>query len=89
MGAGAAIRDAHSLLEQLVGVRDLRVTLAVAVSAYEADLRLRGSEVVTSAMKTVRGILATDTPVGAALTAAALPVLAAAQLRPFRTRPRG
>jgi hypothetical protein len=40
-------------------------------------------------MKTVRGILATDTPVGAALTAAALPVLAAAQLRPFRTRPRG
>jgi 2-polyprenyl-6-methoxyphenol hydroxylase-like FAD-dependent oxidoreductase len=89
MGAGAAIRDAHSLLEQLVEVRDRRVTLAVAVSAYEADLRLRGSEVVTSAMKTVRGILATNTPVGAALTAAALPVLAAAQLRPFRTRPRG
>lgn len=88
MGAGAAIRDAHSLLQQLVEVRDRRVSLAVAVSAYEADLRLRGSEVVTLAMRTVRGILATDTPVGAALTAAALPVLAAAHLRPSRTRPR-
>lgn len=88
MGAGAAIRDADSLLQQLLEVRDHRVTLAVALSAFEADLRLRGSEVVTLAMKTVRGILATDTPVGAALTAAALPVLAATQLRPFRTRPR-
>ena len=32
---------------KLVEVRDHRQTLAVAVSAFEADMRLRGSEVVT------------------------------------------
>ena len=88
MGAGAAIRDAESLLHQLIAVRDGSKTLRVGVSDFEAEMRLRGAEVITLAMKTVRGILVTDTPVGAGLTAAALPVLAAARRRPTFSRSR-
>ncbi|MBF6339039.1 FAD-dependent monooxygenase [Nocardia abscessus] len=78
MGAGAAIRDAASLVEQLREVAADTTTLTVAISRFEADVRLRGSEVLTLAMKTVRWILATDTRLGAAATAAATPILAVA-----------
>ncbi|WP_280394567.1 FAD-dependent oxidoreductase, partial [Nocardia brasiliensis] len=85
MGAGAAIRDAASLVEQLGAVAAGTVHLAVAVSDFEAGMRLRGSEVLIMAMKTVRWILATDTRLGAAVTVAGGPVLAAAnRLRPRR-----
>ncbi|MGW7534918.1 FAD-dependent oxidoreductase [Amycolatopsis sp. NPDC054798] len=73
MGAGAAIRDAASLVRHLT-----EGDSAAAVGRFEAEMRQRGSEVLTSAMKTVRWILATDTVFGAAATAAATPVLAAA-----------
>ncbi|WP_338766064.1 NAD(P)/FAD-dependent oxidoreductase [Nocardia vulneris] len=85
MGAGAAIRDAASLVEQLGAVAAGTVNLPVAVSDFEAGMRLRGSEVLIMAMKTVRWILATDTRLGAAVTVAGGPVLAAAnRLRPGR-----
>ncbi|GAA3839120.1 hypothetical protein GCM10022243_01910 [Saccharothrix violaceirubra] len=42
-------------------------------------MRIRGAHVLTLAMKTVRAILAPDTPLGAALTATAIPVLATAR----------
>ncbi|AFU04767.1 FAD-dependent oxidoreductase [Nocardia brasiliensis] len=83
MGAGAAIRDAASLVEQLGAVADGTVNLPVAVRDFEAGMRLRGSEVLIMAMKTVRWILATDTRLGAAVTVAGGPVLAGAhRLRP-------
>lgn len=73
MGAGAAIRDAASLVKHLSeGDR------TTAVARFEAEMRQRGSEVLTLAMKTVRRILATDTALGAAATAAGTPLLAAA-----------
>ncbi|MEC3975466.1 FAD-dependent oxidoreductase [Amycolatopsis sp. H20-H5] len=78
MGAGAAIRDAASLVEHLREVGDGTTALTAAVSRFEAGMRERGGEVLTLAMKTVRWILATDTTFGAAATAAATPVLAAA-----------
>ena len=85
MGAGAAIRDAASLVTNLREVAADTTTLILAISQFEADMRVRGSDVRTLAMKTVRWILATDTPIGAAVTAAATPVLAAAnRLRPKR-----
>ena len=73
MGAGAAIRDAASLVKHLSDA-----DLTTAVSRFEAEMRQRGGEVLTLAMKTVRWILATDTPLGAAATAASTPILAAA-----------
>ncbi|GAB3812904.1 FAD-dependent oxidoreductase [Kribbella italica] len=73
MGAGTAIRDAADLVQQLAGDN-----LLDAVAAYESGLRERGAEVLTLAMKTVRLILATDTPLGAAATSAVTPLLAAA-----------
>ncbi|MEU4341548.1 FAD-dependent monooxygenase [Nocardia sp. NPDC023852] len=79
MGAGAAIRDAASLVEHLREVAAGTTALTVAISQFEADMRLRGSEVLTMAMKTVRWILATDTRLGAAATAAVCPILAAAE----------
>ncbi|MFI6478709.1 FAD-dependent monooxygenase [Nonomuraea sp. NPDC050663] len=78
MGAGAAIRDAAGLLSHLCDVTDGSCTVPVAVSRFEADMRVRGSEVLILAMRTVRWILATGTPVGAAVVTAAVPVLAAA-----------
>ncbi|MFF0579322.1 FAD-dependent oxidoreductase [Streptosporangium saharense] len=77
MGAGAAIRDAASLLTHLREVTDGSCTVSVAVSRFEAGMRVRGSEILVSAMRTVRWILATDTPLGAAVTATAAPVIAA------------
>ncbi|MBB4919278.1 FAD-dependent oxidoreductase [Streptosporangium saharense] len=77
MGAGAAIRDAASLLTHLREVTDGSCTLSVAVSRFEAGMRVRGSEILVSAMRTVRWILATDTPLGAVVTATAAPVIAA------------
>lgn len=77
MGAGAAIRDAADLLDQLATV-DTTTTLTDAVGRFEAGMRQRGGEVLTLAMRTVRWILATDTVIGAAATAVATPVLAAA-----------
>jgi salicylate hydroxylase len=77
MGAGAAIRDAADLLAHLREVADGTSTPIVAVSRFEAGMRVRGSEVLTLAMRTVRLILATDTPLGAAVTTAAAPVVAA------------
>jgi salicylate hydroxylase len=77
MGAGAAVRDAADLVDRLRTVRGGDTALRVAISDYEADLRLRGAEVLTLAMKTVRWILATDTRFGAAATGAVLPALAA------------
>ncbi|MET9262002.1 FAD-dependent monooxygenase [Amycolatopsis sp. NPDC004079] len=77
MGAGAAIRDAASLVKHLS-----ETDSTTAVARFEAEMRERGSEVLTLAMKTVKWILATDTPLGAAATAALTPILAtAARLR--------
>jgi salicylate hydroxylase len=78
MGAGAAIRDAAGLLEQLGAIADGTTTLTEAVNRFEAGMRQRGSEVLTLAMKTVRWILATDTALGAAATTVTTPILAAA-----------
>ncbi|GGT10062.1 MULTISPECIES: FAD-dependent oxidoreductase [Streptomyces] len=75
MGAGAAIRDAADLIRHLC---DGRTAPVDAVHRFEADMRRRGSEVLTLAMRTVRLILATDTAAGAAATAVCIPVLAAA-----------
>ncbi|OBF32459.1 FAD-binding monooxygenase [Mycolicibacterium peregrinum] len=76
-GAGAAIRDAASLVAHMDQVASGDLTLAVAISRFEADMRIRGSEVLALAMKTVRLIRATDTPLGAPVVAAAAPVMAA------------
>ncbi|MEV0250799.1 FAD-dependent monooxygenase [Nocardia sp. NPDC050712] len=81
MGAGAALRDAAALLTHLHPVAAGTTTLTVAISHYEAEMRLRGSEVLTQAMKTVRWILATNTPFGAVAT----PLLAAAHRLRYRT----
>ncbi|MFI9403271.1 FAD-dependent oxidoreductase [Nocardia sp. NPDC052316] len=78
MGAGAAIRDAASLVANLSEVAAGTTALTVAVSRFEAEMRSRGSEVLTLAMKTVRWILATDTRLGAGAVVAAGPILAAA-----------
>ncbi|MFD8100802.1 FAD-dependent oxidoreductase [Nocardia fluminea] len=78
MGAGAAIRDAASLVAHLRDAASGATTLTAAVGQFEADMRTRGSEVLTLAMKTVRWILATDTTLGAAATAVSTPILAAA-----------
>lgn len=78
MGAGSAIRDAADLLDRLGTVADGTATLTEAIGAFEAGMRVRGGEVLTLAMKTVRWILATDTAFGAPATAVATPVLAAA-----------
>ncbi|MGC7098015.1 FAD-dependent oxidoreductase [Amycolatopsis lurida] len=53
-GAGAAIRDAAGLLNQL----GTATSLTEAVAGFEADMRQRGSEVLTLGMDTVRRILA-------------------------------
>jgi 2-polyprenyl-6-methoxyphenol hydroxylase-like FAD-dependent oxidoreductase len=76
MGAGAAIRDAAGLVNHLRDVRAEQATLPVAVGRFEAEMRLRGSEMLTLAMRTVRLILATDTRFGAVATGAVLPALA-------------
>ncbi|MGW4070149.1 FAD-dependent oxidoreductase [Nocardia grenadensis] len=78
MGAGAAIRDAASLVANLRAVASGTTTLPVAVSSFEAEMRIRGSETLIAAMRTVRWMRATDTRLGAAVTATATPVLAAA-----------
>ncbi|WP_459548137.1 FAD-dependent oxidoreductase [Nocardia sp. X0981] len=78
MGAGAALRDAASLVTRLREVAAGTTDLTVAVSRFEAEMRLRGSEVLTAAMRTVRLLRATATPAGSVATAAATPVLAAA-----------
>ncbi|WP_067972426.1 FAD-dependent oxidoreductase [Nocardiopsis trehalosi] len=86
MGAGAAIRDAARLVREIVEVRAGRKAAAVAVGDFEADMRERGAAVVALALRTVHGVLATDTRLGAPLTRAALPLLAgAAALRGRRT----
>ncbi|BBF99677.1 2-polyprenyl-6-methoxyphenol hydroxylase-like FAD-dependent oxidoreductase [Pseudonocardia autotrophica] len=77
MGAGAAIRDAADLLDQLGAVAEDAVPLTDAIGRFEAGMRERGSEVLALAMRTVRGIRATDTVLGAAATALATPILAA------------
>ncbi|MGW5386241.1 FAD-dependent oxidoreductase [Nocardia sp. NPDC003963] len=80
MGAGAAIRDAASLLTGLRAVAAGTSTLAVAVSGFEAEMRVRGSEILTQAMRTVRWMRATDTRLGAAVIGLATPVLATANM---------
>jgi 2-polyprenyl-6-methoxyphenol hydroxylase-like FAD-dependent oxidoreductase len=54
MGAGAAIRDAASLLKHLSDAADGTTTSTDAVDHFEAGMRQRGSEVLILAMKTVR-----------------------------------
>lgn len=78
MGAGAAIRDAAALLRHLDDVGDGGTTPVEAVARFEAGMRRRGGEILTLAMRTVRLVLATDTALGAAATAATTPLLAAA-----------
>lgn len=80
MGAGAAIQDAASLVTALRAVSAGTVTLPVAVSRFEADMRVRGSEVLLAAMRTVRLIRATGSPLGAGATTATAAVLATARL---------
>ncbi|MFD3685563.1 FAD-dependent oxidoreductase [Nocardiopsis sp. NPDC058631] len=88
MGAGAAIRDAADLLEQLSEAADGAAALTVAVSRFEEGTRRRGSEILTLAMRTVRWILATDTTFGAAATVVTAPILAAATQMRRRPGPR-
>lgn len=78
MGAGAAIRDAASLVNHLSASASGTASLTEAVHQFETGMRERGSEVLILAMKTVRWILATDTTLGAAATAIGTPLLAAA-----------
>ncbi|MEU0236252.1 FAD-dependent monooxygenase [Nocardiopsis sp. NPDC006198] len=78
MGAGAAIRDAADLVGNLSGAGADPAALTAAVGRFEAAMRLRGSEVITRGMMTVRWILATDTVLGAAATTLTTPLLAAA-----------
>ncbi|WP_227013402.1 NAD(P)/FAD-dependent oxidoreductase [Pseudonocardia sp. EC080619-01] len=78
MGAGAAIQDAADLLTHLRTVTESTNTITDAVGSYETQLRRRGSDVLSAAMKTVRLILATNTALGAAATATLSPVLATA-----------
>ncbi|GGP96785.1 FAD-dependent oxidoreductase [Streptomyces roseolilacinus] len=78
MGAGAAIRDAAALLRHLGDVADGGTAPVEAVARFEAGMRRRGGEILTLAMRTVRLVLATDTALGAAATAATTPLLAAA-----------
>ncbi len=73
MGAGAALRDAASLVKHLS-----ETDRSTAVERFEAEMRQRGSEVLTLAMKTVKWILATNTPLGAAATAVLTPLMATA-----------
>lgn len=77
MGAGAAIRDAAALLDQLDTTTDGTTTLTDAIGRFEAGMRQRGAEALTLAMKTVGWILATDNTFGATATAVATPILAA------------
>ncbi|ACU37338.1 FAD-dependent oxidoreductase [Actinosynnema mirum] len=74
MGAGAAIRDAADLVTHLN--RD--TPLLEAIAAFEAGMRLRGAEALTAAMRVIRLIQATTTPLGAAATHLATPLLATA-----------
>ncbi|MCE0534638.1 FAD-dependent monooxygenase [Kineosporia rhizophila] len=76
MGAGVAIRDAAALVQELQAARAGQKALRVAVHDFEGGMRERGAEAIRAAMKTVNWVLATNTPAGAALTRAALPVLA-------------
>ncbi len=78
MGAGAAIRDAESLVGYLSEAAAGRLAPRVAIGRFEAEMRLRGSEVLTQSMRTVRWILATDTRLGAPLTVTVTGMLAAA-----------
>ncbi|WP_336082438.1 FAD-dependent oxidoreductase [Nocardia sp. SSK8] len=79
MGAGAAIQDAADLAAQL----DSHTDITAAIGHYETQLRRRGAQVLTAAMRTVRLILATDTTPGALATTTLTPLLAvAARLRP-------
>ncbi|MFI2227009.1 FAD-dependent oxidoreductase [Streptomyces fradiae] len=68
MGAGAAIRDAAALLRHLgdADAGEGGTALVEAVARFEAGMRRRGSEVLTLGMRTVRLILAADSPVDAA-----------------------
>ncbi|MCG8927160.1 FAD-dependent monooxygenase [Lentzea sp. CC55] len=77
MGAGAAVRDAADLLAELDALPGA-AGVTEAVGRFEARMRVRGAEVLTAAMRTVRLILATDTVPGALATAALCPLLAAA-----------
>ncbi|WP_280396974.1 FAD-dependent oxidoreductase [Nocardia carnea] len=85
MGAGAAIRDAASLVTNLRAVAAGTVTLPVAVSRFEADMRVRGSEVLRAAMRTIRLMRATGSPVGAATTIATASVLSTVHMLRSRT----
>ncbi|MEU6585546.1 FAD-dependent monooxygenase [Nocardia sp. NPDC046763] len=78
MGAGAAIQDAADLLAQLDTLSDGTTTITDAIGRYEEQMRQRGGEVLSAAMKTVRLILATNTTLGALATATLSPLVAAA-----------
>ncbi|GAA0287812.1 FAD-dependent oxidoreductase [Kineococcus aurantiacus] len=75
-GAGTAVVDAHRLVEELTAARAGTRTLHTAVSAFETDLRHRGSAVTALSMATVRRLLVGSTPAGSALTRTTLPLLA-------------
>ncbi|WP_086823745.1 NAD(P)/FAD-dependent oxidoreductase [Allokutzneria sp. NRRL B-24872] len=78
MGAGAAIQDAADLLAHLDTFTDTTTTIPEVIGRYEAQVRQRGAEVLSAAMKTVRLILATDSTLGALATTALCPLVAAA-----------
>ncbi|WP_394620047.1 FAD-dependent oxidoreductase [Lentzea sp. JNUCC 0626] len=76
MGAGIAIQDAADLITQLDAVVGGTTTITDAVGSFESRMRQRGSEALTTAMKTVRLILWTDTALGATATRIITPLLA-------------
>ncbi|WP_299040302.1 NAD(P)/FAD-dependent oxidoreductase [uncultured Pseudokineococcus sp.] len=75
-GAGTAIIDAHQLVTELVAVRAGTQTLHTAVSAFETDMRHRGSAVIALSMTTVNRSLAGASPAASAITRASMPLLA-------------
>ncbi|MFC7622001.1 hypothetical protein [Microlunatus sp. GCM10028923] len=85
MGAGAAIRDAARMCEELTSVRQGDKPLTIAVRDFNEDCRQRGAAVVAASLPTIRQILATGTATGSVITRAALPALAA--VHRLRLRP--
>lgn len=75
-GAGTAIIDAHRLVTELAAVRAGTQTLHTAVSAFETDMRHRGSAVIALSMTTVNRILAGADPVASTITRVSIPLLA-------------
>lgn len=84
MGAGAAIRDAAQLTDELSAAERGDKPLLIAIRDYQEGARRRGADVIAASLPTIRQILATGTPTGSTLTKLALPLMAT--IRKLRAR---